>query len=253
VIAIDRPGYGGSTACPGRRLLDWADDVAAVADALDIGRFCLVGVSGGGPYAAACAAALGSRIVATALMCPVPPGAAAADLPLKLGRRDLALLYFAGRHPQLARPVLALARRFLLDPELASAARLRSWLAKRLPERDLSALDEQTLTAVLDSFREGLRPGVWGQVDDARIYSAPWGFDLTGIETPVRVWHGTADRVVPPSSAEAYRALSRGEVHLLADEGHYSLVLNHGQRIVTQLRDDALANGAIACASHGSP
>src|SRR5262245_42519005 len=36
LITIDRPGYGLSTAQPGRRLLDWPADVAALAGALGV-------------------------------------------------------------------------------------------------------------------------------------------------------------------------------------------------------------------------
>jgi pimeloyl-ACP methyl ester carboxylesterase len=46
VLAIDRPGIGRSTFQPGRSLLDWPTDVAAVADFLGLDRFAVLGVSG---------------------------------------------------------------------------------------------------------------------------------------------------------------------------------------------------------------
>ncbi|MGI4944133.1 MAG: alpha/beta fold hydrolase, partial [Janthinobacterium lividum] len=61
LLALDRPGYGRSTPQPGRTLLDWPADVAAVADRLGLAKFHVVGLSGGGPYAAACALALPDR------------------------------------------------------------------------------------------------------------------------------------------------------------------------------------------------
>src|SRR6266536_1812907 len=66
VIAVDRPGMGGSDFQRGRRLLDWADDVVALADALQLERFAVLGVSGGGPYALACAHAIPQRVSAAA-------------------------------------------------------------------------------------------------------------------------------------------------------------------------------------------
>ena len=54
-IGVDRPGYGFSSFKPARTISDLADDVVELADGLDIGRFSILGVSGGGPYAAACA------------------------------------------------------------------------------------------------------------------------------------------------------------------------------------------------------
>ena len=77
LIALDRPGYGLSDPLPGRTLLDWPRDVAAAADALGLGRFAVAGVSGGAPYAAACAALLKDRVMGLALICGIaPPGKA---------------------------------------------------------------------------------------------------------------------------------------------------------------------------------
>src|SRR6185312_3853086 len=56
LLAVDRPGFGQSTFQTGRSIGAWAADVAALADRLALGRFSIVGVSGGGPYALACAA-----------------------------------------------------------------------------------------------------------------------------------------------------------------------------------------------------
>ncbi|HEY1177234.1 MAG TPA: alpha/beta hydrolase, partial [Phytomonospora sp.] len=51
LITYDRPGFGDSTPMPGRRVADAADDILAIATALDLGRFPIFGVSGGGPHA----------------------------------------------------------------------------------------------------------------------------------------------------------------------------------------------------------
>src|SRR5262252_963321 len=54
LIAPDRPGYGGSDFRRGS-LLDWADDGAALLDALGLPRAAVLGVSGGVEYALALA------------------------------------------------------------------------------------------------------------------------------------------------------------------------------------------------------
>jgi pimeloyl-ACP methyl ester carboxylesterase len=72
-LALDRPGIGRSTPHPGRRLLDWPCDVAAFADAFGLERFAVLGWSGGGPYAIACAHVLGQRVSATGLAAGVRP------------------------------------------------------------------------------------------------------------------------------------------------------------------------------------
>ncbi|MBC7801768.1 MAG: alpha/beta fold hydrolase, partial [Gemmatimonadaceae bacterium] len=73
LLAFDRPGYGRSSPQPGRTLLDWPRDVAEVADRLGLDRFHVVGLSGGAPYAVACAYAIPDRVRGMALVCPVPP------------------------------------------------------------------------------------------------------------------------------------------------------------------------------------
>ena len=68
LISPDRPGMGLSTYQPGRRLLDWPEDVRELTESLGIERFAVMGWSAGGPYAAACAARLGDRVTAAALL-----------------------------------------------------------------------------------------------------------------------------------------------------------------------------------------
>src|SRR5437016_6058842 len=45
LITVDRPGVGGSDRQPGRRLLDWADDLVQLIDALALEQPALVGHS----------------------------------------------------------------------------------------------------------------------------------------------------------------------------------------------------------------
>ncbi|MBA2531414.1 MAG: alpha/beta hydrolase [Nocardioidaceae bacterium] len=66
LVSFARPGYGRSHRHPGRRVVDVAADAVAVADAFGFERFRTWGVSGGGPHALGCAAALPDRVIAAA-------------------------------------------------------------------------------------------------------------------------------------------------------------------------------------------
>ena len=66
-------GSGLSTRRPGRAIADWPDDVRELADALGIERFAVIGISGGGPYAAACAWGLPGRITRAGIISGVAP------------------------------------------------------------------------------------------------------------------------------------------------------------------------------------
>ncbi len=72
-VSYDRPGYGGSTPRPGRSMRSAADDAAAVADALGIDRFAVLGHSGGGPHALACGARLPERVVGVVSVAGLAP------------------------------------------------------------------------------------------------------------------------------------------------------------------------------------
>jgi pimeloyl-ACP methyl ester carboxylesterase len=77
VITYDPPGYGGSDRYSGRRVLDCVIDVAAIADALGLGRFFVSGASGGGPHALAVAACLPERVIAAGCVVSLAPSDAA--------------------------------------------------------------------------------------------------------------------------------------------------------------------------------
>ena len=70
VVAVGRPGTGLSDPHPYESVADWASDVAHIADALGAERLGVAGLSGGGPYALACAAVppLASRVAAVAVL-----------------------------------------------------------------------------------------------------------------------------------------------------------------------------------------
>ena len=229
LIAIDRPGYGYSSAQARRRLVDWPADVTALADHLGLERFYVVGVSGGAPYAVACAHTL-DRVAGTALISPLPPlapGAAPADAVLGRGLRRLQWL---GQHPRAAYALMASIRQGvrvgLFDPHRV--------LEGASTPADVACLTPARRAGLIGAWAEGLRQGVAGAASDARIYASDWGFDLASMRAPVGIWHGTADIVVPHATLSAYAALP-AKVRLVEGEGHYSLALTRSAEILDVL------------------
>jgi pimeloyl-ACP methyl ester carboxylesterase len=110
LVAVDRPGFGLSARQPGRSFADFPSDVVAVADQLGIDRFAVLGVSGGGGYALACAYAAPRRVPAVVVVSGMTPaGGLAERRGLALGNRVVYRL--AGSAPWLAQALMALVFR----------------------------------------------------------------------------------------------------------------------------------------------
>jgi pimeloyl-ACP methyl ester carboxylesterase len=217
VIAPDRPGYGLSDRQSGRRLLDWPDDLAALADSLRIERFAVAGISGGGPYTLACALKLPERLTVAGVISGMGP--VVGEIGGALDRRHRLAFATMRRAPPLLHLVMA-------------AASL-GW--QRIPERLLDALHaympaaDQAIVArpevrasLLAGLREAFRQGGRGATDELRLFVAPWGFRLKDIRAPVRLWHGEADDLVPCAMGRYVAGAIPGcRAELIAGAGHY--------------------------------
>jgi pimeloyl-ACP methyl ester carboxylesterase len=74
VITFDRPGYGASSFDPCHSLQSWAHSLHGVTQHLGIEKFSILGISGGAPFAAACARYLPpERVLGLGLVCPMGP------------------------------------------------------------------------------------------------------------------------------------------------------------------------------------
>jgi pimeloyl-ACP methyl ester carboxylesterase len=217
-IAPSRPGVGGSDPLPGRTVLDFAADVRELADALELERFSVVGVSAGGPYALAIAHQLRARVRRVAVCSSLSPLFAPHRTPGMLRRIRLALSLVA-RAPGLCcavgdavLPVIARHPELLSHVIAAHAAPSERERLARPAER----------SAASTSFLDAAAGGVAGMVEDFLIYSREWGFPLEEIYGEVHLWHGLDDALVPVEHALALAAtLRRCRLFLDQAEGHH--------------------------------
>jgi pimeloyl-ACP methyl ester carboxylesterase len=233
LIAIDRPGFGYSSPKPGRRILDWPDDVVAFADGLGLGRFAVIGVSGGGPYAAACALRIPERLTSAAIVCGVGPFQVP-EATRGMMRSNRILFGSARYAPSLVRLLFAwTARGLRKDPE-----RFIEKMVRHLPEPDRMALERlEVREAFLASPEQAFRQGTRSSVEEARLYAGPWGFRLEDIRMPVSLFQGERDVNVPPSMGRYQAgAIPECRAHFFPDEGHISLPLNRLGDIIATLQ-----------------
>jgi pimeloyl-ACP methyl ester carboxylesterase len=199
LISFDRPGYGESDRLLSRRVADVVPDVKAIADGLGVERFAVLGRSGGGPHALACAALLPQRVTRAGVLVSIAPWAAE-GLDWFKGMADSNIREFttAASEPEsLIADLARTAARIKADPMSHV-----STLGPELPEDDRRVVADAGIRALLArNFAEALRDSAAGWIDDALAFCAPWGFDLSDIKVPVLLWHGENDVFSPAGHA----------------------------------------------------
>lgn len=231
LIGVDRPGYGMSDPHPNRKLADWPRDIEQLADHLRLDKFAVIGMSGGGPYAAACAHFLHGRVSKVAIIAGLGPPEAPG-----MSDRRVGLLLDVGNRPLTSAVLGTLMRTLIRNPAAEQHFhRLRSRVARgSLDER---AMTPEFLQMLLSSFREGLRASARGPTSDARVYGEPWPFTLADIKTPVSIWHGTYDTQVPVSIGRHYaKFIPNAKATFPEGDGHVSIITNYIEAITGDLR-----------------
>jgi pimeloyl-ACP methyl ester carboxylesterase len=246
LVLYTRAGYGDSSRRPGRSVADVASDIEDLLGHLHQDRFVTIGWSGGGPHSLACAAALPGRCLAAATAGGVAPW-----------ENDGTIDFLEGMGPE-NHVEFGAALRGLDDlvPYLENeAAGFRATTSDELAEAlgglvsdvDKAFATEEHAVYLHATFMRATDTGIWGWADDDLAFTRSWGFDLEDVtQTPVSVWQGHEDRMVPFTHG-TYLAdrLPGARRHLYDDEGHLSLVGRIGD-----ILDDLLDLAGQAPPSH---
>jgi pimeloyl-ACP methyl ester carboxylesterase len=238
IVAMDRPGMGRSTYKPGRTLDSWPALMERFADALGIGNFGQLGVSGGGPYVLACAARIPERLTGSAVL-----GGAVPLTELQHGPRGLHPLYRM-LIPCRKLPSWAFSALFRIA---SIASRWQpgrpplSWLLRSVAAEDRRLLLDfpDVWSVITKSFQEGVcEGGGRGAMADAEIYCQRLTIDLANVRHPIRYWHGCEDRNIPVEMVREFTEKIAG-AELIVDEqmGHFSLVLRRAPAALDYLAE----------------
>jgi pimeloyl-ACP methyl ester carboxylesterase len=236
IVSWSRPGYGSSTRLPGRRVAHVAADTAAVLDHLGADRAYVVGHSGGGPHALACAALLPDRVLGTALIAGVAPWAAEGlDFLDGMGAENHEEFGAALRGEGALAAYLEPYREELLG---ITGGQVAAMFRDLVDDVDRAAITGEYADFLADDMREGQRESSAGWLDDDLSFTLPWGFDLASIAGQVHVWQGDHDRMVPPAhGAWLVEHLPAACAHLHPEHGHLSLAMAGFPAIVDALVD----------------
>lgn len=236
-LTYSRPGYGASTRRPGRSVADCAADVATLAERLGLERLFVVGWSGGGPHALACAALLPELVASAATLAGVAPYAAE-GLDWLDGMAEENLDEF-GAAIEGGDALQDFLERAADDVRGRTGANVADALGGLVTDVDRRALGGPLADYLALLNREAVSHGIWGWLDDDLAFSRDWGFRLDDVTVPVTVWQGRQDAMVPFAHGEwLARHVPEARAMLLEEEGHLSLVLRLDE-VVEQLLGDA--------------
>ena len=194
LVAVERPGIGSSTPHAYGAVVEFARDIDHLTRALDVDRFGLVGLSGGGPYALACAHEMPDRVVGAAILGGVAPsvgpeapeGGAVAITPM------ISPAFRSLRWPLgLGMRTLVIALRPWADPATDLFLQL-------LPPGDKAVLSEPATRRMFhDDILHGSRSWMEALFLDVGLFGRPWGFEVRNVRVPVHLFYGDADNIVP--------------------------------------------------------
>ena len=228
IIAPDRPGFGLSEFKPGRSLSDWSNDVLELADALQIDRFAVLGHSGGGPFAAACAHDIPGRITRAALVSSLGPHQLPAEASGVITRLPRSYRINSRILSWAVNAYLKLSGRFGYSARVLSMTAVPSGAVLAGPPE---------LTQFLTGLGDGTsRPQRYGAVWELYLYGQAWGITFENIPVEVHLWHGEADTVGPPTLMRfVAESIPNCRPRFLSNEDHFSVISNHMAEILHEL------------------
>jgi pimeloyl-ACP methyl ester carboxylesterase len=208
-FSYDRPGYGGSSPLADRDIASAAGNAATVADALHVDCFAVMGHSGGGPHALACAALLGGRVMGAVSISGLAPLDAEG------------LDWFAGMIPS----GVASLRAAIDGPE----AKEKYETSGVEYDPEFTTADLKTLSGEWSWLEDVVGPAVaagpGGLIADDLAYVSPWGFEPALISSPTLLLHGDKDGIVPSAhSGWLATRIPAAELWLLPADGHISIL-----------------------------
>jgi len=232
VISTDRPGIGLSDYQHDRKLLDWPDDVVELADHLKIKTFCVLGISGGGPYSAVCAYKIPHRVSRAGIVVGLAPTKIKSNLeglPL-LNKFGWSYYHKSSLLRQIA--VLGTALEFKYLPTVGYLIAFRNKEDRDI-YKQLVHKRKGKIRSTVEAFRQGLK----GPCLELKIYSDDWDFKLSDIKTGVYLWYGLKDKCVPVSMGKYYKSqIPNSRLFINKKAGHLARH-NFEEKILKRLID----------------
>ena len=245
IIAPDRPGVAQSDFRPGWTILEYAQNMADLADELGISTFGAIGISGGGPTLMASAFAIPDRLSCVVDLACAMPLYQDPEMIKHLGAMDRLYAELGSHLPlplfEIPFSILGIMQKVMKSPK-SFAKMFDSSLCPA--DKELFQLPELQYLFMRD-FQELFRHGAEGPAYDAQTVYKEWGFNLADIDIHIEVFQGTADIFIPQQFSE-YLAHTAKDVrlNLIEGQGHF-YHLAYGDQILKNVKDRFFQNTLI--------
>lgn len=235
IIGIDRPGIGGSSFLENRNILDFTNDIIAVANKLMIDKFSVIGISAGASYALACAYKMPKRLIS----CHIISGLGAIEKSFEfLSNESKNFISMNKKYPWIIQPILWLLIGRHSKKNDKSEKFLNNIL-QSLDQVDKDSLSEVNIRELFnEAFRESYLHGAKGVAHDSILaYAKPWGFNLQDIKfNHIYLYNGGNDTSIPIEMGEIiHHLLANSNYKLYKDDGHLSTVINQATDITKDI------------------
>jgi pimeloyl-ACP methyl ester carboxylesterase len=242
LVAVNRPGYGRSDPDESGHA-SVADDVVAIADLLDVGRFAVLGMSVGGPYALACAARHPERVTAAGV---VAAPAVVPELDPPCHRDDLSAkqqAFFArlaastvAEAVDLVRPDYQAFVARILPQDNGDRALVARWIGG-LPAQDAELLEALPTADVATAVREALA-NLDGYLRDAAVTFRAWEVRPELVRCPTWLWYGDLDTNASVRNGWWFAEhIATATLVVRSQTTHLATLIKHWDEILTTLRD----------------
>lgn len=264
LLSLDRPGVGLSSPDPAGTVLSFANDVLQLSQQLDLAPFHILGLSGGAPFALACAKVLPPSLLAgMGIVSGLAPLHQTGTAGMALQSRALfgTLAWLPGA---LTQPLLSWLMARQVRGSGSGAEAIREHIRKNLhracePDRAVfsdPAFVDQLIATEPELLRDG---GADAVARELVMVCKHWGFELAELELEgVRLWYGAEDTGTPAVMGRRLAEELRGpRLCVMEGEGHISIVVRHGGDVLRAMLGGDVGpgteTGAGAGAGNGSP
>ncbi len=235
IISPDRPGIGISTFQAKRQFLDWGNDIRQLADSLGLNKYSVFGMSGGAPHVLACVLTDSLSIVNASIISGASPYNYKGTLKgMWLPVKIIHWLASWSNDKQLRKFIQSDFESLFNKPE-KRIIQFQKYLPK--PDKRLMINHPEYGWEFIEGSKESYKQGIEAVVQEWKLYVSDWNMKLNTIQFPITLWYGSMDRMAPVSRGNYYKSqLFNSKLKIIDDEGHFSLIRNHLEEILVELK-----------------